>query len=127
MMQTVLRLTTSPEFTEVRSAFTLWLNHLLLPRHQPELTNKLAQIEDLSETIAMTATTYRNWGQDLREAVRQEVRQESTVETLSMLITHKFGSLPDWATARLKQASQQDLNRWTLRILDVQRIEDVFH
>ena len=35
-------------------------------------------------------------------------------------------SVPGWATQRIEQASEADLKRWTLGILDAQRIEDVF-
>lgn len=45
---------------------------------------------------------------------------------LSTLITHKFDEQPDWAADRLEQASEADLKRWTLRILDAQSIEDIF-
>ncbi|NYT25480.1 Rpn family recombination-promoting nuclease/putative transposase [Alcaligenaceae bacterium] len=52
--------------------------------------------------------------------------QKGAVGTLSTLITHKFDELPDWAADRLEQASEADLKRWTLRILDAQSIEDIF-
>ncbi len=52
--------------------------------------------------------------------------QEGAAKTLSTLIAHKFGAVPQWAQARLQQAGEADLNRWTLRILDAQRLEDIF-
>lgn len=45
---------------------------------------------------------------------------------LSALITHKFGGFPGWAAKRLEQADEKDLKRWTLQVLDAQRIEEVF-
>jgi len=51
---------------------------------------------------------------------------QGAVNTLTALILHKFGALPDWARARMQQADQAELNRWTLRMLDAQRIEEVF-
>lgn len=53
-------------------------------------------------------------------------RQEGAASALSTLVAHKFGSIPDWAGLRIQQASEDDLKRWTLQILDAQVIEDVF-
>jgi len=47
-------------------------------------------------------------------------------ELLAAQLTRKFGTLPDWAGVRLKQADEAALSRWAVQILDAQRIEDVF-
>jgi hypothetical protein len=47
-------------------------------------------------------------------------------EILSDQLTRKFGPLPDWAQARMAQADESALKHWAMRILDAQRIEDVF-
>jgi len=60
-----------------------------------------------------------------REEGKQESREEAA-NVLAALITRKFGALPDWARTRLDDADKPALNRWTLQILDAQRIEDVF-
>jgi hypothetical protein len=51
---------------------------------------------------------------------------KGAAELLSTQLARKFGALPDWAQARLHQADEALLNHWALRILDAQRIEDVF-
>ncbi|NYT61898.1 Rpn family recombination-promoting nuclease/putative transposase [Alcaligenaceae bacterium] len=61
-----------------------------------------------------------------RHEGREEGREEGTTDLLAVLLTYKFGSLPGWATSRMAQADAAALNRWALRILDAQRIEDVF-
>lgn len=53
-------------------------------------------------------------------------RHEGAVASVATQITHKFGPLPDWASTRLTHASDADLKRWTLRVLDAQNLEDIF-
>lgn len=53
-------------------------------------------------------------------------RQEGEVFVLTRLLTRRFGSLPGWVTERLAQASQEDLEQWVERVLDAQRLEDIF-
>ena len=57
---------------------------------------------------------------------KQEGRQEEAAEILAAQLSRKFGALPDWVQARLKEADKPTLNRWALQILDAQQIEDVF-
>ncbi len=47
-------------------------------------------------------------------------------DLLSRLLYQRFGELPAWANSRLQQASVQELERWSLRVLDAQRLERVF-
>lgn len=75
----------------------------------------------------------RERAQGLEEGIQQGVQLgkkqgqiQGATEVLATLINGKFGSLPDWARARMDQAGEAELNQWALRILDAQRIEDVF-
>lgn len=61
-----------------------------------------------------------------REEGLEQGRNEGAAATLSTQIIHKFGPLPEWAGSRLLQATETDLKRWTLRVLDAQCIEDIF-
>ncbi len=57
---------------------------------------------------------------------RAQGMQKGAAEVLTALLSRKFGSLPDWARARMEQADETTLNRWAVQILDAQCIEDVF-
>jgi len=57
---------------------------------------------------------------------REEGREEGTTTLLAAQLAHKFGPLPGWAATRMAQADEATLNRWALRILEAQRIDDVF-
>ena len=48
------------------------------------------------------------------------------VETLSLQLQHKFGSLPQQAQRRLEQASSRELEVWTERVLDAESLDAVF-
>ena len=53
-------------------------------------------------------------------------RQESAEATLRGLLQRKFGTVPDWADARIAQADSETLQRWTLGLLDADTVEAVF-
>lgn len=61
-----------------------------------------------------------------REEGREKGCEEGTINLLAAQLAHKFGPLPGWAATRMAQADEAALNRWALRILDAQRIDDVF-
>ena len=52
--------------------------------------------------------------------------QQGEVIMLKRLLTRRFGPLPAWAEQRLEQASPPELEGWADRVLEAQRLEDVF-
>ena len=52
--------------------------------------------------------------------------QQGEVIMLKRLLARRFGPLPAWAEQRLEQASRQELEGWAERVLEAQRLEDVF-
>jgi len=57
---------------------------------------------------------------------RQEGRQEGERVLLRRLLTQRFGPLPEGVEQRLHSATVQDLERWADRVLDAQRLDEVF-
>ena len=53
-------------------------------------------------------------------------RIEGKLETLSRLLTRRFGPLPDWASAQLKTATAEHLDLWADRVLDAASLTDIF-
>jgi len=45
---------------------------------------------------------------------------------LRRLLTQRFGPLPDRVEQRLQAATVQNLERWADRVLDAQRLDEVF-
>jgi len=89
----------------------------------------VAQIEEETNMTYVTSVERVRLKRE-REAGRQEGREEGRLsgaaQSLENQIMRKFGALPDWARVRIDEANETALNRWTLQILDAQRIEDVF-
>jgi Domain of unknown function (DUF4351) len=56
----------------------------------------------------------------------QQGIQQGEVIVLRRQLTRRFGPLPEWAEQRLEQASPQDLEGWADRVLEAQRLEDIF-
>jgi predicted transposase YdaD len=44
---------------------------------------------------------------------------------LRLQLTHRFGNLPKWAIAQLESADAETLEKWGLRLLDADKLEDV--
>ncbi len=82
-----------------------------------EFDNIISQIEEEKQMTYVTSIE--------RVRLKRE-RQKGVAETLTTQITSKFGSLPDWAQARIAQADDVVLKQWAVQILNAQRIDDVF-
>ena len=117
VLQTVLRLTRGREFTELRRAFFLWVRHVLLPRSLPATIN-LSHAADLSELTVMLTTHTKDWGYYLR--------QEGASSVLEHQLSRKFGPLPANILKRLREADTEQLQAWSLKVLDAQTLEEVF-
>jgi predicted transposase YdaD len=60
------------------------------------------------------------------EKGRQEGRQEGEMVMLGRLLTQRIGPLPDEMEQCLHAATVQELDRWAERVLDAQRLDEVF-
>jgi len=52
--------------------------------------------------------------------------QQGEVIMLRQLLTRRFGPLPSWAEQCLVQANRQELESWAKRVLEAQRLGDIF-
>jgi len=55
-----------------------------------------------------------------------EGRVEGQTRLLRKLLERRFGVLPEWATGKLSQATEQELEAWAEAILTAQTLEAVF-
>ncbi len=58
---------------------------------------------------------------------RQEGVQLGQAQLLQKQLEMRFGPLPDWVLAYLRDASTEELGRWSLRIFDQPNLQDIFH
>lgn len=61
-----------------------------------------------------------------RDAGREEGREEGARVVLGELLRQRFGALPAEVEARLGQAGQAEVLRWTARVLTVSTLEELF-
>jgi predicted transposase YdaD len=57
---------------------------------------------------------------------RAEGIKQGECHLLSRQLRQRFGELPAWANSRLQQATVEQLERWSLQVLEAQRLEQVF-
>jgi predicted transposase YdaD len=74
----------------------------------------------------MRETGWREGQTAGRAAGLVEGHKQGEFHLLSRLLRQRFGELPAWANSRLQQASVEQLERWSLRVLEAQRLEQVF-
>ncbi len=55
----------------------------------------------------------------------QKGMQKGKAQLLQTMLEARFGSLPDWALARLKESSSAEIDRWCLRILNQPSLQEV--
>ncbi len=56
----------------------------------------------------------------------EEGLRKGKAEVLRDLTGRRFGKLPQWALDRFDRADIDTLDRWSSRLLDAERLEDVF-
>ena len=61
----------------------------------------------------------------IEKGLQQGLQQEASL-LLSKLLTRRFGELPAWVEERLESGSREELEHWVERVLDAQRLEEVF-
>ncbi len=57
---------------------------------------------------------------------QKQGRKQGEVSLLKRQLKRRFNELPQWIDQRLEQASRQELEGWADRVLDAERLEDVF-
>lgn len=56
----------------------------------------------------------------------QQGMQQGQTKLLILLLTHRFGDLPDELRERVEQASLEEIDTWAGRILDAESLGQVF-
>jgi hypothetical protein len=128
LMQTIGKCTQDPCYDEVRRAFLDWATHVLLPRAldgQP--TPTVHSLQEFDDMLAENTRSWTHqWKMEGRIEGRQEGRQEGEVALLQRQLVRKFGPLPEALQRRIQSATPDQLETWSLNILDAQTLEDVF-
>jgi flagellar biosynthesis/type III secretory pathway protein FliH len=68
--------------------------------------------------------------QGLQQGVQQGLQQgvqQGEATLLRRLLQKRFGQLPNWVEERLVQAKSEQLEQWSLRLLEVNTLEEIWH
>jgi hypothetical protein len=63
--------------------------------------------------------------QYILEEGRQAGHQAGVRDTLRWQLEQRFGALPHWAAEKIEAADLATLERWCIRIMDAESLEDV--
>ena len=129
---------------ELERILSVWIREYLLRDLRPELN--VPEAHDLGEITMQLAERFKQWEQEVaQKAMQQGLQQgaqkgrleglqqglqkgklEGEALLLQRMLIRRFGSLPEWAQQRLRSATSEELETWADRVLDAQRLEEVF-
>ncbi len=90
----------------------------------------LPEVHDLLELKVMLADTVEAWAHAYQEKGKVEGKAEGAHEgeslLLQKLLTKRFGDIPTNITAKIANATLQDIERWFDRAIDANQFSDIF-
>jgi hypothetical protein len=110
---------------DLRRMFAHWLRATLM--RKPDYGIVMPKVDDLQEIRVMLADKMEIWAKAYIAEGRQEGRQEGEALALQKLLARRFGAIPLEITAQIADASLTDIERWLDRVLDAQKLADVFN
>ena len=128
------RSTRGAQWRSLRRLLARWIGALLRPPDLPSDAEPWPEFDDLQELErSMQENHWTRWRREFRQEGRLEGRLEGQLEgrqegqraLLTRLLERRFGPLPDWAAARVQQASSQELEHWTDQLLDATTLEAI--
>ena len=85
---------------------------------------------DLGEVTMQFAERIKEQIRQREQSALQQGLQKGVLQgealALQRMLTRRFGPLPGWVQQRLQHATPDELETWLDRVLDAQRLEDVF-
>ena len=129
---------------ELQRTFAIWIRALVLRQGRYQMT--LPKLQDLKELKMTLAQRFEQWERNyeergvqkglkegLKEGLkkgllrgRDEGRSEGQAQLLQRLLVHRFGPLPSSVMAQITQASSEQLQTWSLLVLDARSLDEVF-
>jgi hypothetical protein len=117
VLRNLLNWLNSAEQTSLRRSFTVWFNRVLLPRKLPD--TDFTEFNSLQEVETMLAETVKSWK---KEGI-QEGLQQGRQEIFLLLVDSKFGSVSQDVQTKIRQASPEEIEKWTKQIFKAETPE----
>ena len=109
---------------ELRRAFTVWINRVVLKRLVPE--TEIPEVNELSEVKDMLAERVTQWTEEWKQQGMQQGMQQGEGKMLLRLLVRRFGLVSPEIQDRLQNATTEQLERWAENFVDAEKIEEVF-
>ncbi len=127
----VRRIVASPGLSRRDQALLLecvWMYGRFGDEEAEEFDKIMIELDDEVQEMKMSMVEW--WKKEAREQGMQEGvsrgLKQGEASLLKRLLQRRFDQLPEWIDQRLEQASRQELESWADRVLDAERLEDVF-
>ncbi|SEI49997.1 Rpn family recombination-promoting nuclease/putative transposase [Nitrosomonas eutropha] len=150
VLQALITWLQSPEQSNLRRAFSIWIQRVYLRNRMPGI--KFDEVQDLQEVHSMLSERVKEWTKDwkqqgvaeglqeglqkgLQEGLQKGLQEglkkgrlEGEAEFLQYLLEQRFGSgsISEAVRKRIEAADTHTLQRWGKQILTAQTIEEVF-
>ena len=125
VVRNLLNWLNSAEQDSLRRAFTVWCNRVLLPRKLPNLD--ITEFKSLREVETMLADTVQGWKKEGIIQGREEGRQEEAAKLFLLLLDSKFGVVSQGVQAKIREASPEDIEKWTKQIFQAETPESLLN
>lgn len=97
----------------------------LRPLELPSLIQK--EVKEMSITVDLEENPlFAEIFQRREQRGEQRGRQYEAITMLRRQLEKRFGNLPNWVNSQLEQANTQQLEQWSLQLLDAQTLEEIF-
>ncbi len=82
---------------------------------------------EILEQTSMEDNIMKTFIDEYIEQGMKKGRQQAGYKILSTQLTHRFGTLPQWVTEKINNADLDTLEKWSLRLLSAEKLDEVFH
>jgi len=136
VIERLAKLVKKPSDAPLKRAFLKVIKAVLAQRRGINIQNE--NFSELSEVKEMLSTRLKQWEEEfkekglaegIKEGIEQGIeqsRQEGESLLLRSQLESRYGPLPKWVEEKLSTADSQTLERWGIKLLDAQSIDEVF-
>lgn len=109
---------------ELKRIFAIWIRAMVLRHSRNRLV--LPKVRDLQELKMILADRFETWAREHEHKGIEKGIEKGEALLLQRLLVRRFGPLPGDLMARIGSATQEQIERWSDRVLDAASLEDVF-
>jgi len=116
------KLLSGPDSRPLQRTVAVWLNRLLRVRFRDEA---IPELHNLNEVDAMLSEKLDDWTEQWKKEGVEQGRKQEAAAMLTRFLVKRFGPLDEATTQRVNQASVEQIEAWSDRVLDAESIEAV--